>query len=219
MPPDRNMPSGTSATMRRRTASASRDSSISSASASDTSSSEAWPRAATSDSDQYVCVPDFAVFAAFEQRPGRELLDPPIDAHRRRHIAVTQERRQSVGIDLALPAGHSLERLQLRGEDETAIGVAPIERLDAEAIARKRERMGGAIPRSECEHADQALDGRPHAPDGKALDHHLGVGMPAKLTPRRLELGAELGRVVDLAVVAQHEPAAARDHRLRAGGT
>ena len=38
---------------------------------------------------------DLAVFAAFEQRPGRELVDPPIDAHRRRHIAVAQERRRA----------------------------------------------------------------------------------------------------------------------------
>ncbi len=91
MPPDRNMPSGTSATMRRRTASESNVSSISCAAASGTSSGEDWPRAATSDKRPIGRLLDLAAFAAFEQRPGRELVDPPIDAHRRRHIAVTQE--------------------------------------------------------------------------------------------------------------------------------
>src|SRR3990172_4999829 len=79
--------------------------------------------------------------------------------------------------------------------------------------------MGRAIPHREGEHADQALDRLPHTPNGEALDHDLGVRVAAKRTPRRLKLRAEFGRVVDLAIVAQHEAPAVRYHRLRPGGT
>ena len=40
---------------------------------------------------------------------------------------------------------------------------------------------------------------------------------PRNDATRRFELGAQFGRVVDLAVIAEHEAAAARDHRLRSG--
>ena len=79
--------------------------------------------------------------------------------------------------------------------------------------------MGGAIPHGEGEHADQTLNRWPHAPEGKALEHNLGIGVTAKRPAHGLKFRAEFGRVVDLAVVAEREPAAAGNHRLGSGRT
>ncbi len=143
-----------------------------------------------------------AIQTRFEQRSGRELAEAPIDTHGRGHVAVAKKRRQSVAIDLPLPGRKSGERLEFGGEYQGVAEASPIERFDTEAVARKRERAGRAIPRSEGKHAGRSLDRGAHAPSGEPLDHHFGVRVAAKRVACLLEFRAQLWRVVDLAVVA-----------------
>ena len=53
---------------------------------------------------------------------------------------------------------------------------------------------------------------RPHS--SKDLGHHLGVGLGGELVSERLQLGAQLAVVVDLAVVDQPAASSAAGERL-----
>ncbi len=120
-------------------------------------------------------------------------------------------------IDARLPAGMGTQRLQLGAEQEQPAELCPVQRLDAEPIANERQRAVAAVPHRDREHADQPLDRRLDAERGEGFQHHLGVGMAAKANAARLEFGAQLVVIVDLAVVDDDEAAVGGDHRLVAG--
>ncbi len=115
-------------------------------------------------------------------------------------------------------SGQRLERLQLGGEHDAPVLPSPIERLDAEPVAHQAEPALLAVEHGEGEHADQALDGRAHAPCGDRLDDDLRIGVAPEAAAERFKLGPELRRAIDLAVIGDDIAAAGRRHGLRAGG-
>ena len=161
--------------------------------------------------------PRLAVVSNLEQHAGLQLCDAAIDAQRCRHIAGAEIRRERLRLDRARELRQRDERLQFRGEHDASVGASPIERLDAEPVAAEREHPLAPVEHREGEHADQPLHCVAHAPRGEPLDHHLGVGVAAEAVAGKLQLRAELARVVHLAVIGEREPSVGRQHRLRAG--
>ena len=127
--------------------------------------------------------------------PGRQLADLPEDRERRRDRVEGEERLERVEIELALR-----QRVELRGERELAADVAVVERLDPEAVAREHEPAARRVPDRDREHPAQPL-GEPEPPLLVGVDDRLGVGVRAEPVPGALELAAQLGVVVDLAVL------------------
>ena len=105
------------------------------------------------------------------------------------------------------------QRLRLGREVEDVADLGVVERLDAEAVAHAEQLLLGFVPDGVGEHPAQVAE-RLRSPAVVRAHDDLGVGAGA---PRASELRAQLGVVVDLAVVGQ--PAARLvAHRLVAGG-
>ncbi len=145
---------------------------------------------------------------------GQEPRDPGQGGARVAGVAEGQVLPQDVEVRLAPQPGIGTQGLDLAGEEQDAarrLGV--IERLDAEGIANQPQRPLAPIPDGEGEHAVQALDEalafiEPPEEQDLAVAGGTEDGAPS------FERFAQLAEVVDLAVVAQHEPAVGRFHRL-----
>ena len=126
---------------------------------------------------------------------------------------------QACAVDLALPGGVPGQRLQLGAEQERPATVPVVQRLLAHAVARQEQRAFGGIPQREREHAVQALQRTLDAPVAYRREQGFGVRMPAPVEAgaRRVELGAQVAVVVNLAVVGNDETPARRHHRLVTG--
>jgi hypothetical protein len=142
-----------------------------------------------------------------EHVPGRQLAHVAEDRPRAVDGVEREERLERVEIDLAGGAREAAQRLELRREGEVAGRVAIVERLDAEAVAGEHEPAPRVVPQRDREHPAQAL-GEAHAVLLVQMHQHLCVGVRgAEGVAGRLELGAERGVVVDLAVL-DHDDAA-----------
>ena len=208
MPPERNAPSGTSATIRRPMASRRSASSRSVASSSLMSSRADCPARATSASDQKGAISGAPRSRTVRMAPGGELVHSVINRMRRRHVAKAEIGREAVAIERGRPAVGSAQRLELGAEENAAVAISPIERLDAQPVADEVEHALAPVPQGDGEHADETTEGGFHAPNCCALDNDLGVAVAAKAPSRGLELGPKLGSVVDLAIVGHNETAA-----------
>ena len=91
------------------------------------------------------------------------------------------------------------ERLDLAAVDEARAVVLVVERLDAEEVARAHEALLRRVPDGDGEHAAQLLE-HVRAPRLVAVDDGLRVAVRDERVAHRLELGAQLLEVVDLAV-------------------
>ena len=91
------------------------------------------------------------------------------------------------------------DALDLGSEDEAAVLLRVVERLDAEEIAGAEQLARIAVPDGEREHAAQAVE-HAFAPCQIAREQDFGVGVGLELPALRLELGAQIAVVVDLAV-------------------
>jgi hypothetical protein len=87
------------------------------------------------------------------------------------------------------------------------------QRLDAEAVACEHEPARAGVPQRDREHAAQPHE-RPGALRLVEVPDHLGVAARAEAVPARLELAAQLGVVVDLAVLRHGDGALLRGDRL-----
>ncbi len=145
-----------------------------------------------------------------------QLVDALVESPRRGHVAVGQVLAQRQRVDVALDAGMPGQRLELRGEGEGATPLRPVERLLAEAIARQEEAARAEIVEREGPHAVEPVH-QPRPPLAPAVEQHLGVRVArAEGVATRLEVGAQRGRVVDLAVEDHHEVALGGPHGLLA---
>ena len=92
------------------------------------------------------------------------------------------------------------QALELRGEEQGAVGQLGIEeRLHAEPVAGEEQRSVLGVVEREGEHAVEARQAvRPPLPPGG--EDHLGVALGAEGVALRLELGAQLAEIVDLAI-------------------
>ncbi len=111
----------------------------------------------------------------------------------------------------------------LAGEDELARVAPVVEGLDPQRVAGEREGFEPGIVESEGEDAPEARQ-RLHAPGGERLKDSLAVASGTESHAPGGEFAAELGVVVELAVVDQREAGFAGvgvgrgEHGLRAGG-
>ena len=105
--------------------------------------------------------------------------------------------------------------LDLRGEHRPTCPASVVERLDPEVVARKHELRRGAalIQDGQAPHPVEAPEGV-GTPLRIRLEDDLAVRVGVELPAKRLELGAQLAEVVDLAVVDEVDPAIRRVHRL-----
>ena len=190
MPPERNAPSGTSAIMRRLTASPSSASSASTASSSLPTKRALCPSRAICSSVQIR--PDLrrGAGAHDEDRAGRQLVDAPIDRLRPRHVHEAQEGGECVAIERRLPAGMRAQRLELGAEQQQLAELRPIERLDAEPVAHEVEHAVAPVPQRHGEHADEALGRRPRRPIRRRPSTITSVSLwPRNLRPRASSSG------------------------------
>ena len=156
MPPDRNAPSGTSAIMRRRTAS--RSSASPSAIISSSDGARARGQRRFDDGARPPVRLDVRVARRAEARhvAGRQLGDAAIDRRRRRDARQAQQRGHGVAIDRRRAARIGAQALQLGAEDPGAVGgAAVVERLLAEPIADEPQHPLARVPHRHREHAPQ----------------------------------------------------------------
>ena len=147
-----------------------------------------------------------------EHVPRRQLPDAAEDRIRRGDRVEREERLERVEVDLA-----ARQRAHLGGELEGAGRLAVVERLDAVPVACEHEPPPLGVPERDREH--------PAQPPGELgpvllveMQVHLGVAVRAEGMTPALELAAELGVVVDLAVLDDGARAVLVRDRLIAAG-
>ena len=115
-----------------------------------------------------------------EQMAGRHFCHTSVDAGGRGYVIPTQEGGQGVALDPARPSVTGQQRFQLGAKEKERAEAAPIEGLDTEAVTDQHQLVVTAVPQSECEHADEALERCLQAPmfDGRQDD--LGVAVAAE---------------------------------------
>ena len=147
-----------------------------------------------------------------EQMAGGKLSRVAEDRVRRRDRVEREERLERVEIDLA-----ARKRAQLGRELEHSARVTVVERLDPVAIAREHETSCLRVPDRDREHPAQP----PHVLRAVALvemQMDFGVAMRPERVTVALELAAQLGIVVDLAVLHDDARSVFARHRLVAAG-
>ena len=114
--------------------------------------------------------------------------------------------------------GRPQQLLDLRGEGEPAPIDRPVERLDAEAVARREQRSGRARPRSANANMPRKRSNAVFAPLRDRRASRTSVSrVGARTVPLRPQLLAQLEVVVDLAVEDEMEAAGGVGHRLQPG--
>ena len=211
-PPDSSTPTGTSATIRRRTASrsASRVASRQSRAFIPAYSGGARVRAASRRARSWCRPADGA------DGGRRQLAHAGQDGPRRRHHrverhVVVQRDRVERGVDVA----GGQQRGQRGGEAQPARRLGQVQRLDAQPVAGQGEHAGVAVGHGEGEHAQEVVDAV-GAPAVERLDQHLGVGGGEEPVAVALQLVAQLLVVVDAAVEHRGQAEVGVDHRLGA---
>ena len=144
--------------------------------------------------------------------PRGQLAHVAEDRVRRGDRVEREERLERVGVDLA-----ARQRAQLGREAQLAADVPVVERLDPVAVAREHEAAARRVPDRDREHPAQPL-GEAGAVLLVEVDEHLGVGVRAEGVAGALELVAQLGVVVDLAVLDDDDAAVLVRDRLVAAG-
>lgn len=122
----------------------------------------------------------------------------------------------AAGVEHRVGLGVGEDRLGFRGEQHASGGRVVVQRLDPEAIAHQPQALLALVPQGEAVDAAEAGEGS-LAPLQIGAQHHFGVRAGAEDLAQRLQLGAQLAEVVDLAAVGQrHPPASLGKHRLGA---
>ena len=134
-----------------------------------------------------------------EEVAGWQLANRLVHGVGARNVLERQIRVDCVGRPLARHVGIFQQRLDFRSERHARGRHAVVERLDAEAIADKKQPSFRIVPERKGKHAAEAVD-RAIAPLFVGVDDDFGIGLRAEHVARSLELGADVGEVVDLAV-------------------
>ena len=145
---------------------------------------------------------------------GKKLADATIDGEGRGNVVVPGIEGQRVAIDVCPGVGVRPKCLQFAAEQEGLPDPPVVEGLFSEAITDEMEQACLAVPEGKGELAGHALHRGHDAPGDEGRKHHLGVGVTAKGLAQRLEVPAQLGEVVDLAVEDDQVAAIVRPHGL-----
>ena len=158
--------------------------------------------------------------AVLEQQgvAGAQLVHVAVDSFRFRHIAQGEVVLHRPGFQLPRQLRMRLEYLQLRAENQLAVGQHAVEQgLDAKAVTGQEQAAGGAVVEAKGKHAAEALHaGR--APGLPGVEDHLGVAVGAEFVAQAPQFYHQLAEIVDLAVVADAEIAVGAEHGLLAAG-
>ena len=114
-------------------------------------------------------------------------------------VIVLEEEPQAGRVEAARQVGMGEERLHFRAEQEEAVGVVPVERLDADAVAAEDQPLLAVVPQGDGPHATEAIEGL-GTPRHPGLEDHLGVTVGAEGAAGSLQFLPQRGVVVDLAV-------------------
>ncbi len=125
------------------------------------------------------------------------------------HDGLHQLMEKTLGAETPRNLGMGEHRLELGTEDQRAVDLRPVQRLDAEAIAHEHQSIALAVIQGEGELAPQVAHHVLHAQARIKVQHQLRVALGAKARAARGQVGAQALVVVKLAVVRQHEPAVA----------
>src|SRR5574337_798337 len=141
-------------------------------------------------SSELPCIPVgmdvwYVTIGQHEEVAGRQFEDAAIDTVWPRYVAVANEGSKTVLIDLGRPASMRAQRLELRAEHEQVAKSGPVERLDADSIARQCQRPSCAIPYGKSEHAVQPPERGFDAPLCARLGKDLAVAVTAKAPDRK----------------------------------
>ena len=147
---------------------------------------------------------------------GRQLGETAEDTGWIGHVVTPEIGRQHVAVQGRRTRAQRQQRLQLRAEHEIAVQHAVVQRFLAKAIARQMQLLAFAIPQGERKHTVQTRQGRAQAVARNGLEQYFGVGMTTQRRAVAHQACAQLGEVVDLAVVDQHVARVVRVHGLRA---
>src|SRR5437762_4132367 len=102
-------------------------------------------------------------------------------------------------VERALDVGHLQDWLQLRCEEQRAVALVVVERLDAQPIAREQDLPPPRVPDGEGEHAAQPIDAA-RAEVFVEMNDRLGVAGGLEDVAAPLQVAPQLLVVVDLAV-------------------
>ena len=130
---------------------------------------------------------------------GRHLMDVLEHGLRVVHVLEAQVLRQRLAVQLLLETRVCQEGLDFAAPNQTAALMLVVQRLDAEDIARQHQLLFLGIPDGDGKHAAQALE-HARAPCLIAMHDGLGVAVGLELIAHALKLGAQLLKVVNLAV-------------------
>ena len=122
------------------------------------------------------------------------------------HVSVVKIFEQALGVDYGEFGGNGEDRFDFRSEVEISVVERIVKRLFAKAVAREGQFAFGLIVDGEGEHATQFLDAV-GAHFFVEMNNDFGVGVGVEAMAAAFELGAEFGKVVNLAV--ENDPCAA----------
>ncbi len=182
---------------------------------------DAAPRSAGADRVQRAPValdPGFGVAGAPCQEVPR--LEAPDVAKRgggRVDVPPLEEMQERSAVEHRLEARCGHYGAHLGCQQQAAALEVPEERLDAQAVAGGEKPALVAVPDEQGKHADESLKAR-FAPALVGAQDHLGVGARAEGLAVGLELGPDLGEVVDLAIEDDPTLAVGAGHGLVPGG-
>ena len=147
----------------------------------------------------------------------RQLVRAAVNAARIGHVAEGEILLHRQRVDVAHKAGVRRQHFQLRAKDEAAIGQPRVvQRFDAHAVARQKQRLLAAVPQRKGKHPAQALHagGAPRLP---RVDDDFGIAAGFEGVAQRLQLSHQGAVVVDLAVKDDAHRALGIEQRLLPG--
>src|SRR6185436_7891196 len=108
-------------------------------------------------------------------------------------------------------------RFYFRSEDEDSVLAIPVERFHAIAVARQKQFLLFSIEDRKSKHPVKVIDAL-LAPFFVSVNDDFSVGARVKVIAQGFQLDAQFGKVVNLAVVSDHDVAVAAGHRLMTRG-
>jgi hypothetical protein len=155
--------------------------------------------------------------AQLQRVTGGQSVDPPEERVVAGHVPDVHRQVEAGFVELGVDQAAAQHRLGLRTERQPATALGVDHRLDAERVAHEVQRAAAPVEQGEGEDAVQARC-EPDALLVVQVRQHLGVAGGLQRVPLGEHVGAQLGVVVDLAVVDHDHRAVGVGHRLGAAG-
>src|SRR5207245_7825670 len=102
---------------------------------------------------------------------------------------------ERAGLELGAEAGVGEERLHLGREQESAVYLRVVQRLDTQPVTREQQSAALCIPEGESEHPLEQVH-RGVAVLLVQMHQHLGIATGPEAVPVRLEAGAQFAGIV-----------------------